>query len=71
MDVWSNSLIEKFDNTRDSKERCTIYKQMTKKHADHSVLPFIDSNSSIAFDLIVVKSVVSFKVYFLNLIQIM
>ena len=50
MDVWSNSLIEKFDNTCDPKERWTIYKQMTKKHTDHSVLPLIDSNSNIAFD---------------------
>ena len=31
MDNWSHSLNEKFDNTCDPKDRCTIYTQITKK----------------------------------------
>ena len=50
MYVWSNSLIDKFENTCDPRERWTIYKQMINKQTDHSVLSLIDLNSDIAFD---------------------
>ncbi|MEW8548508.1 MAG: reverse transcriptase domain-containing protein, partial [Candidatus Thiodiazotropha sp.] len=50
MESWSNSLIDSFEKAHDPSERWSVFKQMTRKATDNSILPLIDSNGNIAFD---------------------
>ena len=63
--VKFNSLIEKFENTCDPKDRWTIYKHMTTKETDHSVLHLIDSNRDLVFISAVSFEAFLFKSFYL------
>ena len=50
MESWSDRLIESFEKAHDPRERWSVYKQMTRKSTDNSILSLIDPNGNIAFD---------------------
>ena len=44
---WADTLVDKFDNSRNPKEMCNSFRKLTNRSSDNSILPLICENKVI------------------------